>query len=228
MFQETQNLTSRVCAQPIRDRGAEFTLASTTLVCFSGLLVLQRLVFKLATSLPLCADDWTILGTFLVGLPATVIHVHGITPAGLGRDIWTLRFAQIDEFFKYFYVCELVYFFEVALVKLAMLLFFLRIFPGPRVRRLLWITIAFTSLYGLSFALVGVFQCQPITFFWRMWDNEHEGSCLNINAIAWANAIISILLDVWMLAIPLWQLKGLQLDWKKKLGVGMMFSVAAL
>jgi hypothetical protein len=57
---------------------------------------------------------------------------------------------------------------------------------------------------------------------------RHEGSCLNINAIAWANAIISILLDVWMLAIPLWQLKGLQLDWKKKLGVGMMFSVAAL
>lgn len=39
---------------------------------------------------------------------------------------------------------------------------------------------------------------------------------------------MSIALDVWMLAIPLWQLRGLKLHWKKKIGVAAMFIVGTL
>ena len=40
-----------------------------------------------------------------------------------------------------------------------------------------------------------------------------------------ARAAVSIALDVWMLAIPLAQLPGLKLHWKKKVSVGLMFFV---
>lgn len=50
---------------------------------------------------------------------------------------------------------------------------------------------------------------------------------MDINSIAWSNSGISIALDVWMLAIPLSQLKALNLDWRKKIGVGIMFCVGA-
>lgn len=51
---------------------------------------------------------------------------------------------------------------------------------------------------------------------------------LNINAIGWANASISIALDVWMLGIPLLQIRRLKLHWKKKISVAMMFFVGTL
>jgi hypothetical protein len=62
-----------------------------------------------------------------------------------------------------------------------------------------------------------------------MWDGEHQGTCLiNNNALGFANAGISILLDIWMLCLPLTQLLKLSLHWKKKVGVAMMFSVGLL
>jgi hypothetical protein len=51
---------------------------------------------------------------------------------------------------------------------------------------------------------------------------------LNVNSLGWTNAAISILLDAWMLGLPMSQLVALQLHWKKKIGVGMMFVVGTL
>ena len=51
---------------------------------------------------------------------------------------------------------------------------------------------------------------------------------LNKNAIGWANAAISVALDLWMIAIPLWQIRSLNLHWKKKIGVVIMFLVGTL
>jgi hypothetical protein len=86
----------------------------------------------------------------------------------------------------------------------------------------------FNTLFGLAFVLAAIFQCQPISFFWNGWDREHTGQCVDINALAWANAAISISLDLWMLAIPLSQLYHLQMSLNKKLGVAAMFCVGTL
>lgn len=51
---------------------------------------------------------------------------------------------------------------------------------------------------------------------------------MDINALGWANAGISIALDIWMLALPMTQLVNLNLHWKKKLSVAAMFGVGAL
>ena len=129
----------------------------------------------------------------------------------------------------FFYIQEIIYFVEVSLAKLTLLCFYIRIFPSTRVRHLLLGTVVFNCLFGVAFGLVAVFQCTPISYFWVMWDKEHTGGkCIDINAMSWANAAISILLDVWMLAIPLSQLRNLQLGWKKKVGVALMFSVGLL
>ena len=83
-------------------------------------------------------------------------------------------------------------------------------------------------MYGVAkFVFVGIFQCKPINFYWKNWDGEHTGSCLSVNSLGWSNAVISILLDVFMLGIPISQLIGLQLHWKKKLGAGLMFTVGS-
>lgn len=224
----TKNITDNMCDVPLRNRGGTYDTISITMAVISSSIVVSRLLFKLFVTTGLSPDDYVILFLVVVAAPSVVITHYGTTPNGLGRDIWTLAPQTITDFLFYFFLMAVLYFTQVTLVKLCLLLFYLRIFPGPTVRRLLWGTIIFTILFGVIFFFIAIFQCSPISFFWEHWDGEHEGSCLNINAIAWANAAISIALDLWMLAIPLAQLKALNLHWKKKIGVGLMFGVGTL
>lgn len=173
-------------------------------------------------------DDCFIFITLISGVPSSAINVQGMAANGLGRDVWTLRFEQITSFGRYFYVMEFLYFAQVTLLKLSLLFFYLRIFPGRPVRKVIWGTVVFNSLFGFIFVTVAIFQCKPISHYWTKWHGETPGSCININALGWSNAAISITLDCWMLAIPLSQLARLKMTWIKKVSVALMFCVGTL
>jgi hypothetical protein len=194
----------------------------------TGAIVLLRFLSKIFANSELGLDDWFIGITLMVGIPSSVLTVHGIISNGIGRDVWTLTPKQITDFIHTFYAIEILYFAEVALMKLSLLFFYLKIFPGTTVRRLLWATVVFDVCFGALFVLLAIFQCHPISFYWESWDGEHQGTCLNVNGLGWSNAVISIALDTWMLALPISQLVSLQLHWKKKVGVAMMFVVGTL
>ncbi|KAI5462640.1 hypothetical protein BGZ63DRAFT_403848 [Mariannaea sp. PMI_226] len=221
----TKNITSTNCNAPIRDKSAQFVTISNTFTAISSIFVMIRFGFKIWVGIELALDDWFALITMVVGIPNAVIPVHYIVPNGLGRDIWTLTYSNITNFSMFFYITAPFYFIQVALVKLSILFFYLRIFPAKPVRRILWGTIIFNCLFGAVFVIASIFQCKPISYFWTKWDGEHSGQCIDLNVLAWSNSGISIALDIWMLAIPLSQLKGLNLDWKKKVGGGIMFCV---
>lgn len=210
------------------EQGFSYAL-TVAFAVISAAMVLVRLCFKLfVTSVNPSLDDWFIVITFLSGLPSTVLQTDFVIPNGLGTDIWTLTSDQITNFGMYFYIMAVLYFLQVTLLKMSLLFFYLRIFPDKTVRRFLWGTVWFNAGFGLFFVVLSIFQCQPISFYWTKWDGEHEGKCLGINGIAWANAAVSIALDVWMLTIPLLQLRKLQMHWTKKVGVAIMFIVGTL
>lgn len=225
----TKNVTDTSCGVPIRDAGKSYNILSITLGCISAAVLLLRLGYKLfIAKIPLGWDDYMIFFTVLAGVPGTVITSLGTIANGLGRDIWTLTPAQITDFVYWFYFMEWLYFLSLGFLKLSLLFFYLKIFPTKSTRIMLWATIAYTVLWAVIFALVAVFNCNPISYYWTNWDHEHTGTCLDTNAIGWANAATSIAEDVWMLAIPLAQLRGLQLHMKKKIGVAIMFCTGTL
>ncbi|KAL5374849.1 hypothetical protein PMIN06_012375 [Paraphaeosphaeria minitans] len=222
----TKNITTTSCGAPFRDRSAIYCTMSTTLAVLSAALVLLRLGYKMAmTSMELGLDDCFVFITLVSAAPSAAINVLGLAANGLGKDVWTLRFDQITNFSRYFYVVEVLYFAHITLLKLALLFFYLRVFPGQPVRRVIWATAAFNGLFGAVFVTVAVFQCRPISHYWNEWHGETPGTCININALGWSNAAISIALDFWMLTIPISQLVDLQLAWRKKVGVVLMFCV---
>ncbi|EAQ89514.1 hypothetical protein CHGG_06133 [Chaetomium globosum CBS 148.51] len=219
-----KNATSTTCGVPVRDRALTYDATSIVLASISCGIVALRIGFKLLVTRSMSPDDYVVSLLVAFAIPSIVIIHIGTTPNGVGRDIWTLTPENITNFLFYFYIMAMLYFAQVMLVKLCMLLFYLRIFPSPTVRRLLWGTVIF-NVVSCHLLLHRHLQCRPISHFWNNWDGEHEGKCLNSNAIAWANAAISIALDFWMLAIPLAQIKSLNLHWKKKIGVALMFVV---
>ncbi|AEO54559.1 hypothetical protein MYCTH_2033980, partial [Thermothelomyces thermophilus ATCC 42464] len=220
-----KNLTNTECGVLPRNRAVGFPIASIVLAVISCGMVAVRLGFKIFVTRSLSPDDYAVAVLVAFAIPSIVIIHVGIIPNGVGKDIWALTPEEITNFLFYFYLMAVLYFAQVMLVKLCILFFYLRIFPTRGVRRLLWATLAFNVVWGVLYFFVAVFQCTPVSYFWTHWDGEHEGKCLNSNAIAWSNAIISIVLDLWMLATPLAQIRSLKLNWKKKVGVALMFVV---
>ncbi|KAL3954227.1 hypothetical protein ACCO45_012183 [Purpureocillium lilacinum] len=201
----TRNFTATSCGEPVRDRTKELATITIALANIFGL------------------DDWFIIASVVATTPSIFVNVFGTTANGLGRDIWTLSHDDITDTLKFFWAVCVLYFLETALTKLSIICFYIHIFPSAKVRRVLWITFGVTVAWGVAFVVCGIFQCRPISFFWTHWDGLHEGHCVEPNAIAWSNAITNIAFDLWILAIPLSQLRGLQLHWKKKAGVAIMF-----
>ncbi|KAM5344589.1 hypothetical protein ACJ41O_013124 [Fusarium nematophilum] len=222
----THNSTNTYCDVPIRDRTGSMLKATVILIVLSSVSIFLRFVSKIfLMHSDFGLDDlFTCISFFCCIVPITALTIHGPFKYGFGKDIWTLDFDEITKAGFYFYIQGLFYFPLVSLLKMALLFFYLRIFVGLAYN-LLWGTIIFNAIYGILFLFIHAFQCTPISLFWTRWDGEHHGTCLSANAYTWANAAISIALDLWMLAIPLWFLRSLKLHWKKKIAVGAMFIV---
>lgn len=228
----TKNLTSTLCGAPVRDRSGRLKATNIALAVLSNLSIFARITAKITRinlNYGFGADDVCLLVATYVGLSNAVVIDRGNIPSGLGRDIWTLEFQTVTNFVRWFYVMEVLYFVELTFLKLSILFFYRRIFPGEQVQRLIWSTIAFNVAFGIAFTFAGIFQCQPISHYWTYWDGvDTGGKCFNINALAWANAAISIAVDLWMLGIPLFQVAKLNMSRKRKVAVSLMFMVGTL
>ncbi|KAH9873434.1 hypothetical protein IAQ61_004057 [Plenodomus lingam] len=223
----TKNATSTACGAPVQYKGETTRLSNIALSLLTAVLIAVRMSYQaFFSSWDFGWDDYTVLAAWLSGVPSVIIIDKRVLPNGLGRDIWTVPFDQLSEFVRWLYVLEVLYIVQVALLKLTLLMFFLRIFPITGTRRVIWGTVVFTIVWGLAFTITAIFQCWPISHQWVSWDQARSsGKCIHINALGWSQAVISIALDLWMLALPLYVVSRLLLSWRKKAGVAIMFCV---
>lgn len=228
-----RNLTETSCNTPVRNRSRQFTVLNIALGAVTTVVVFIRVLFKRCYSMRrrLGADDWVIaVALVLFALPSIATMIFGLSAHGLGKDIWGLQPAEVTTFALYFYIMEIHYLILMTLIKLTLSLFYLDIFSGKIIRRLLWGTVAFHIAFGIAFLVKVIFQCSPVSFYWRKFDSSQapHGRCIDINASGWANAAIGVAVDFWLIAIPLSRVKKLNLHWKKKVGAALMFLTGAL
>lgn len=157
-----------------------------------------------------------------------VVLAHITGHERLGRNIWTLTPDQIDGFLYYFFTCEVLYAPIVFLTKSSIVFMYMRIFPGKAFRIVSWVTQAILFASLVTFVVADFLQCQPLSFFWTYWDGQHEGKCVDLIALAKANAWINIVLEVWMVIMPATQVWGLQMTARKRMQVMFMFTFGVL
>jgi len=87
------------------------------------------------------------------------------------------------------------------------------------------IAIAWIVAHTIAFVLVICFQCTPAQSYW---DTRVRGTCVNSQAFVYAAAALSIFEDFVIMLLPVWELKGLKMDLKKKLALGFMFALGSL
>ena len=115
------------------------------------------------------------------------------------------------------------------MVKISILLFFLRVFPDPTFRKVSWWTLGCIAFSTLLFAILGVIQILPVVWSWDGWQGKTlRGLFSHLDVIWISHAILNIVFDLWMLVLPMTQIYSLGLKPRKKIGVIAMFSTGIL
>ncbi|GAB0137611.1 hypothetical protein EsDP_00005868 [Epichloe bromicola] len=193
-----------------------------------------RLVFKrfFSSKQRLETDDWTVLTAIPVGVSCMAVTIGGLAKHGLGKDMWALSQSDLTAFGLYFFISQILYITLMTQVKLTLCFFYLNLFSGATIRRLLRFAVVFHILFCASFLILMVFECAPIRYAWDRYELADspptEGRCISINAAGWANAAIGAASDICLLGMPLSQVQRLKLHWKKKIGVALMFLTGAM
>ncbi|KAL5339152.1 CFEM domain-containing protein [Aspergillus crustosus] len=221
-----KNFTVTTCGLPQSDDTAVFPITNIVGIVVAILAVGLRFTNR-ALDRRVGWDDYTIVLALLFAVAVSIIGIK-LKDYGLGRDIWTVPFDDIRMTLKLFFIEEELYCICIAIVKLSMLLLYLRLFPTKPLRTAIFTFITLTALWGASAFFVLLFSCNPISHYWNMWDGEHEGSCLDHDKVLLAHSIINILLDVGITLLPMPVLLRLHMSRGKRAGVVAIFAVGVV
>ncbi|KAI8308507.1 hypothetical protein K4K61_002525 [Colletotrichum sp. SAR11_59] len=144
---------------------------------------------------------------------------------GFGTHYWNVDPVSGEKLIKIFYAVQQIYIFIQVFAKISILLFFSRIFPAKWFQLTVRYFIMFLLLHGLIFLLTIVFQCTPISSIWDRSNSNRK--CLDVTAIGYAGAVFSIVEDLVILVLPIPELYKLQLNIRKKIALGFMFSLGS-
>ena len=119
----------------------------------------------------------------------------------------------------------MVYITALALTKVSILFFYLKVFPARGFRYCVYALIAANITYAVTFDFLLAFQCNPIRGAWLTWDGTFHAKCISINLLGWSAAAINIVLDLSVIILPLPELFRLSMSLRKKVQIIMMFAV---
>ena len=137
-----------------------------------------------------------------------------------------IRIVEAHNTFQGAYATLPFYIVTVALAKVAILLFYLRLNPNKHFRYRVFAVLTITVAYMILLLMVQIFSCNPIRKFWDL-SLAKTGHCLNIEGLYLATPIINTILDVLVLIIPIPMVMKLQVSWRYKLGLGVLFAVGS-
>lgn len=83
-----------------------------------------------------------------------------------------------------------------------------------------------SGIVGVSYTLLLVLQCWPVAAAWDLSIPNYK--CYDFAPLLLSAALLSIVADLFLMAIPIPELRKLQISGRKRLGVGVMFVVASL
>ena len=113
------------------------------------------------------------------------------------------------------YVSESLYLMTLTITKMSILLFYLRIFPRQGFRIATYLILVFVALSGIVVLFLQIFQCRPIAYNWDR--SIKGGKCLDVNALTYSHAGMTILQDFAILVLPIPELIRLKMEKRQKL-----------
>ena len=142
---------------------------------------------------------------------------------------------QCSPFSKIIYIGNFPYLIIISMTKTSILLFYFRLFgtAGTRqvFRKLLYTTQAVVVLWFIGSIIPGTFRCHPIHDFWDsliVGTPDARRYCTNNNAYYVASSVFNVIIDFWILVLPISIVWTLQLSGRRKVGLSVIFLLGGL
>lgn len=219
--------------------GASIVATAACMIVLSTIVVPLRLLSRhMAKNSGYWWDDWLIVAAWvccaatytqlsLVNAAQFLLIIFdgltlGMVANGFGAHIGTVSKPQLLNLELYLYIGQLFYNVGLTLLKLSVLLFYVRVFT----LRKMWFNVTVWVVGGLCIAWVfgisfmAAFKCQPVQ---KAFNPTLSGTCIDFNATIYATAISNTIIDVFILIMPVPHLWTLQASLARRVSLGVIF-----
>ncbi|MCJ1339965.1 hypothetical protein MMC09_005257 [Bachmanniomyces sp. S44760] len=187
------------------------------------IFVVARIATRLRTKVPLKWDDHLIV-IALVGNIISCVAVIKEAQHGLGKHLLSVTSFEDQTAIQYWvYVAEILFAITITLVQLSFCFFYSRIFTLVSRK----FTIALYTCGGLAI-VVGlvnlfptIFQCSPVAFAYDK--SIPGGKCIQQRIMFVVEDVLLLVVDLFVVALPLPMIWGLQMPRAEKVAISGMF-----
>ncbi|KXX79073.1 hypothetical protein MMYC01_203048 [Madurella mycetomatis] len=180
-----------------------------------------RLVARRKSGQALHSDDYWIIASWFLTLGLSIL-VWYFTPKS-GINFYHVDFLTgTESSLELIFLSSCYVQFPLAAVKIAVLLFYKRVFPTPMFRAAVWFVIGIVSVWAVLFFLLVLLELDPVAF-----PLMTAGLRLDSTAIGLAQVASSFVLDVLVLSLPIPVIARLHMKWERKVAVTLIFWLGA-
>ncbi|KAH8817011.1 hypothetical protein F5884DRAFT_241811 [Xylogone sp. PMI_703] len=170
----------------------------------------------------LAFDDYLMIFATIVAIAECISGLVYGAPFGLGRHIQALTPHDLEMYMLGDYIFSHFYDVAIGCTKLSVLALYYRVFSPKKVFRAV---IVCTGIFVIAWVIVmevGLgFSCRPIQAFW----GAAEGTCINLVAFTYFTNVTNLVADLWIFAMPIPVILGLQASRDKKISLCFLFSI---
>ncbi|QKX54095.1 uncharacterized protein TRUGW13939_01178 [Talaromyces rugulosus] len=170
------------------------------------------------------ADGILVVANCIILVGSGCLTIVGATRGGIGANLGTVDESTVVRFRKIDFVSEFFYISTVGVVKLALLLYYRRIFvfslvsPGFRVMNNIMLGIV--GAWMIAFYIATILQGRPISWNWT-----EVGTSINLHDFFIAEAVTDITLDTIVLCMPTLVVYRMRMETRKKALVIAIFGL---
>ncbi|KAH8881710.1 hypothetical protein GQ53DRAFT_471213 [Thozetella sp. PMI_491] len=218
-------IQAKMCDKPNESRQELIYLTTKIGLAIQLAFFSLRIFTRVMIQKKLAIDDWFLI----VGMGITILGavvVLKTVDRGFGLHLWQIDAQDVPNILTGFLIAEATYPVILCLVRMSLMVFYLRIFPGLLFRRMVQCIMISGAIQTVLFFFLIIFQCTPVQFAWDK-ATPTPGKCLDMNALAYAGAIVALLYDLVNLVLPVNELRKLQISTPKKVGIMVMFALGS-
>ncbi|KAH8819336.1 hypothetical protein F5884DRAFT_717660 [Xylogone sp. PMI_703] len=131
----------------------------------------------------------------------------------------------LDKFLTYlhnFYPMPIIYPLCITAAKLSLLIFYIRLSPVQLYRFAVYFGIFFIAGSNIGLAFATAFPCKPLEL---AWNPLILGTCIDRPATYKATAILGLMVDIYIIILPIPTVINLQIPRRQKIGLIALFTV---
>ncbi|KAJ5053864.1 uncharacterized protein L3040_000154 [Drepanopeziza brunnea f. sp. 'multigermtubi'] len=185
---------------------------------------LVRLQSRKMRSVSLGLDDYLMLGALFCLFISIGIQIACVIAGGVGRHIAEVDHLDVVKTLKLILPFGALYGVTLCLIKCSIISFYSRIFGASKSFRIsALVAVGILIAWALSVILETFLLCRPLSFNWDQ--TLANGVCGDRNAVYVTAGAVNVVTDFMVMALPVPHILTLQLHWRRKAELILMFSL---